>query len=244
MPLPASPVPQAPSQPSAAGPVAPVQTSGATPPPQAPTAPTPAQLPPPISSVAAGELPALRFPPEPKNRALSPLSQFVAQNLDSIARAGVDFCELPDRQSVLFNPVKTNKEEILKKYHEGKLHEIPEVPALKIPSKKDAKKFRTVHSQPAMSPAPDGFQPGSAPTPDQPQNSANAPVPGQGDGPVGSNPPGQGDGPVGSNPPAPDGPVKVNKKLMGARVSALKNETLDGSKLPAGVPTRLSKRAI
>ena len=233
MPLPASPVPQAPSQPSAAGPVAPVQTSGATPPPQAPTAPTPAQLPPPISSVAAGELPALRFPPEPKNRALSPLSQFVAQNLDSIARAGVDFCELPDRQSVLFNPVKTSKEEIFKKYHEGKLHEIPEVPALKVPSaKKGAAKFRTVHSQPPGSPAPDGFQPGSAPTPDQPQNSANAPVPGQGDGPVGS------------NPPAPDGPVKVNKKLMGARVSALKNETLDGSKLPAGVPTRLSKRAI
>ena len=157
---------------------------------------------------------------------------WVAQNLDSVARAGLDFLETKGKESIIFNPVKTSKEAILKLEKEGKLHEIPEVPALKIPSKKDAKKFRTVHSQPAMSPAPDGFQPGSAPTPDQPQNSANAPVPGQGDGPVGS------------NPPAPDGPVKVNKKLMGARVSALKNETLDGSKLPAGVPTRLSKRAI
>ena len=113
MPQPIAPVPQAPAQASPGGPVAPPVTTGAVPTPQTPVAPVPAQLPPPISSVADGSLAALRFPAEPKNRFLSPLSMWVAQNLDSVARAGMDFLETKGKESIIFNPVKTSKEAIL-----------------------------------------------------------------------------------------------------------------------------------
>ena len=231
MPIPASPVPQPVAPPPVPGaPVAPVQTVGAVPPPQTPT---PAQLPPPISSVAAGELPAIRFPGEPRNRALSPLSQYVAQNLDTIARAGIDFLELPDKQSVLFNPVRITKEGILKAYHDGKLDTIPEIPAVTV-RRPGTPKTRTLHRAPVVAPPGDGFQAGSPPSAASPQNGANAPV-----GPGGTG--------AAGNPPAPDigaGPVKIDKKLMGERVAALKSDTRDGGSLPATTLSKLSKRPI
>ena len=197
-----------------------------------PAAPTPAQLPPPISQVADGTLPAIRFPPEKRNESASPLSAFVATNLDGIARAGVAFTELPDKQSVLFNPVKTSKAAIHKAYAEGKLDTIPEIKAVPKPKTSLAPKTRTIHA------APVDLSPTAATTPDTsggppaasaaaPTNSANAPAG------------------AGAAPADPDvGHVRVDKKLMASRVQALQKSGEREGGLPATVLSKLSKRAL
>jgi hypothetical protein len=195
-----------------------------------PQAPTPAQLPGPIGAVVAGQLPAIRFPAESKTMSSSPLAAYVQSNLDTIARAGADFTELPDKQSVIFNPVKTSKEAIHKAYHAGTLDKIaPEVPAVRAPAQKKPLGTRTVHTAPVGALAQ---QPPAQPV----VNGAGAPA--------GAPASPDGGGPSGTSPVIPQAPIKQDAKLKGARISALKNESLDGSKLPATTSDRLAKRAI
>lgn len=201
--------------------------------PQAAPTPTPGDLPPPISSVASGALPAIRFPAEGRESS-SPLSSFVSQNLDGIARAGVAFTELPDKQSVLFNATKTSKAAIHKLYAEKKLDQIPEIKAVPKPPTSLAGRSRTIHSAPtSVPPAPastasDASAGGPATgTVASPTNSANAPA-----------------GPAAA-PVDPDaGHVKVDKKLLSQRVQALQKSGEREGGLPATVLSRLSKRAI
>lgn len=221
MPIPLAPAPQA----------TPQGTPQAVP--QAQTsqqAPVPMQLPGPIGAVVAGQIPAIRFPAESRTMSSSPLAAFVASNLDAIARAGADFTELPNRQSVIFNPVKTSKEAIHKAYKDGTLDKLaPEIPAVKAPKPRKALGHRTVHVAP----------PAGAVQPQQPPvNAAGAP-PGP-DAP----PAPDGGGPAGTSPIVAQPPVKQDKALLGKRVSALKNEGLDGSKLPATVSDKLAKRVV
>lgn len=199
---------------------------------QQPTqAPTPAQLPQPFSGVAAGDIPAIRFPSEGKAPS-SPLAAWAASNLDAVARAGIAFLETPKKESIFYNPVKVDRKTLEAQVAKGDLKHIPEIKALAAPksSLADAK-TRTVHKAPVSSPVQAQAAPAGGPpvaSVQAPVNSANAPV-----------------GPGGANPPAPDsGPVKIDKKLMGQRISALKNEDVDGSKLPGTVLSKLSKRAI
>jgi hypothetical protein len=152
--------------------------------------------------------------------------------LDSIARAGVDFTEVGSGISVLFNPIKTSKEAIHKAYKENGLKDIPEVKGLAV-QKRPTPARRTVHMAPvdlAAQNAAAAQAAGGAPqqgTPQAPVNSAGAPA----------QPP--------QAPPAPDdGHVRVDKKLLGQRASALKNEDAGTIQRPKSVVDRLSARAL
>jgi len=110
-----------------------VPISAVSPAPSAPAMPNgpPAytQFPFPLSFVGSGELPAVTFPPEPQDRSLSAVSAWIARNLDPIVRSGIDFTELKDKRSVLFNPKKISREEINTAEREGRVERIaPQYP--------------------------------------------------------------------------------------------------------------------
>lgn len=92
--------------------------------PLAPPAPTPvARLPSPISDVQSGSVPAISLAPI-QGKKTDPLQEFVVQNLDEISAAGVDYHELPDHHSVLFNPAKITPAQIDAADKAGKLFEV------------------------------------------------------------------------------------------------------------------------
>jgi hypothetical protein len=83
----------------------------------------------PLTLVGSGELPAVTFPPEPQDRALSATSAWIARNLDAVARSGIAFTELKDKRSVLFNPKKISLAEIKAAENEGRVERIaPQYP--------------------------------------------------------------------------------------------------------------------
>lgn len=209
-------------------PIAPAQQPQAPQGQPAPQAPTPAQLPQPFQALAAGEVPAVRFPAESKTMSSSPIAAWVSQNLDSVARAGVDFFETKRAESIFFNPLKVSKEHLKALEEKGELDKIPEIKALTPPKAKKPLAARTVHTSAPAGALADAQQPPPV------VNGAGAPAgaPASPDGP----------GPAGTV--IPQAPVKQDKKLMGQRVSALKNEDQNGARLPASVSDKLSKRAV
>jgi hypothetical protein len=194
-------------------------------------APAPSALPGPLGAVVSGELPAIRFPAESRTMSSSPLAAYVQGNLDGIARAGADFTVLPNKASVIFNPIKTSKEAIHKAYKDGKLDELaPEIKAT-AQAKPKALAKRTVHTSPAALAA------GPADAPQGATNSAGAPA--------GPDAPPAPDGGNAPNPPAaPQNIVKTDSKLKGARISALKQESESGIKNPRTVVDKIAARPI
>lgn len=86
-------------------------------------APALAQLPSPIADVHAGTIAAISLAPI-TGRKTDPLQEFVVQNLDEISAAGVDYHELPDKHSVLYNPTKVTPEQLDTADKAGKLFEL------------------------------------------------------------------------------------------------------------------------
>jgi hypothetical protein len=159
MPLPLAPAPAPQATPQAA--------------PQAEAPPTPADLPPPFSDVAAGSLPAVSLPPEPRNRVASPLSSYVAQNLHQLASAGLDLYEGIHKDSVFFNPTKITLEELKKADRAGRLFKVaPLIPQPRQPAAPTG--TRTVHAAAPAQPATDLTQ--SPQAPEQPQPTPQNPV--------------------------------------------------------------------
>lgn len=123
--------------------------------PLAPEAPPAEQLPSPFSNIAAGELPAVSFPPEKKGEASGPLSQYVQDNLPTLLAAGIDVFEAKDQHSVLFNPTLVSLEDLKKAEAAGTLLKVA-------PSIKTAKPAKTAPAAAAPLAAP--AQPAAAPT--------------------------------------------------------------------------------
>ena len=191
--------------------------------PQASTTPDPAQLMPPLNLVATGDIPAISFPPEPKDRSLSPLSAYVAQNLDQIIRTGID-CTIVGKLSVLYNPVKTSKEAIHKAYADGTLDKLaPEVKS-SIPKLRPLA-TRTVHTADSSPPETPGVAaPASGPStalagPQNPQ----------------------------ATPPqetAPAAPIKLDRRSHSARLQAVQRQNKSADSAPRTVLDNISARPI
>jgi len=86
-------------------------------------APAAPQLPSPFSDVLAGTVPAVSLAPI-HGRKTDPAQEFVVQNMDELAQAGIDYHELPDHHSVLFNPAKISSEQLDSADKAGKLFDV------------------------------------------------------------------------------------------------------------------------
>jgi len=141
-------------------PAAPVQEA----PPEA-AAPTDTALPTPFDAIAAGQLPGLQVPPVTKEAgALDPIQDFVVSNLHTLQASGLDFTDLPNDVTVVYNPEVVTTEAIAAAFKDGTLDQL-------IPSAQSL--------QEQAAPAPAG---GLAGVP--------APTAGPAPGPAGSTPPG------------------------------------------------------
>ena len=188
----------------------------------APGMPLPSSFPPPLSNVVSGQIPALRFPPEHPNFPASPIADFVAKNADALLKAGCDMAELPDKQTVIFNPVKTTKEAILAAYRKKELDKIPEVKSPQAPLKTASAKTRTVHKAPVTLSKPAVAAPaaGAALPLSGPQHAQQ------------------------SSTPTPLAPVKTDKRALSARLEAVKGQNAPEETAPRTVVDRISSRAI
>ena len=81
-------------------------------------------LPSPFSNVAAGDIPAISFPPEKPGEESGPLSMYAQQNLPTLLKAGLDVFESGDLYSVFFNPTRVSLEELKKADTRGELLDI------------------------------------------------------------------------------------------------------------------------
>lgn len=86
-------------------------------------APAPAAFPSPFSEVISGALPAVSLAPI-SDRKTDPAQEFVVSNLDELTAAGLDYHELKDNHSVLFNPAKITAAQLDEADKAGKLFEI------------------------------------------------------------------------------------------------------------------------
>jgi hypothetical protein len=93
------------------------------PPQQAPQAAAPA-IPSPFADVAQGSVPAVALAPIEGDKT-DPAQKYAVENLESLAKAGIEYHEIADTaESVFFNPAKLSVEQIEEAYKAGKLHEI------------------------------------------------------------------------------------------------------------------------
>lgn len=81
-------------------------------------------LPSPFSNVAAGDIPAISFPPEKPGEESGPLSMYAQQNLPTLLKAGLDVFESGDLYSVFFNPTRVSLEDLKKADTRGDLLDI------------------------------------------------------------------------------------------------------------------------
>lgn len=137
---------------------APVQA----PEPDLPAATPEAALPTPFDAIAAGKLPGLQVPPVSKG-AIDPIQQFVVTNLHTLQANGLDFTDLPNDTTVVYNPEIVTTQAIKKAYDEGNLDQL-------VPTSQAFQKFAQDQAASVADVAPV--------------------VPGSGASPAGSTPPG------------------------------------------------------
>src|SRR6478736_5755002 len=87
--------------------------------PEAPAAPA-AALPTPFDAISAGKLPGLQVPPVEKGK-LDPIQEFVVTNLHTLQANGIEYVDLPNDTTVIYNPEVVTTEAIQKAYKEGNL---------------------------------------------------------------------------------------------------------------------------
>ncbi len=105
--------------------IAPVGASAGAPAPDAAPA-----VPPPFAAIVAGDVPALSVPPVHKDTPPNPVQSFVISNLDTLAKAGLDYYEASNSTTVLFNPAKITEKELHEADKAGKLDAVAPVAAL------------------------------------------------------------------------------------------------------------------
>ena len=204
LPPPDTSAPSAPATPDA--PAAPAGVS---------TAP-PAALPIPFNAIAAGQLPGLQIPPIHKgDNVPDALQHFVVQNLHVLMQSGIDYHDLPNHTTVLFNPSVVTKQQIEEAYKKGDLDKVvPTAAAFEEHVKKLAS---------AAQPAPAGPAPAGLSDVEPPAGVAPA-------------------GPAGQTPAAP---AKRDIAPPGVSHARLANIAPPGPGIkPNPVPDRLSKRPV
>jgi hypothetical protein len=101
-------------------PAAPAQEA----PPEA-AAPDSGTLPTPFDAIAAGQLPGLQVPPITKEAgALDPIQDFVVSNLHTLQASGLDFTDLPNDVTVVYNPSVVTTEAIAAAFSDGTLDQL------------------------------------------------------------------------------------------------------------------------
>lgn len=126
--------------------------------PEAPVAPAPAPqdgLPTPFDAIAAGKLPGLQVPPFTKEAgALDPIQDYVVSNLHILQANGIEYTDLPNDTTVLYNPEVVTTDEIAKAYEAGTLDKL-------VPTSAAFQEFAS--KQAAGAPGPGAVPPQSAP---------------------------------------------------------------------------------
>lgn len=82
-------------------------------------------LPTPFDAIAAGQLPGLQVPPFTKEAgALDPIQDFVVSNLHVLQANGIEYTDLPNDTTVLYNPEVVTTEAIAAAFKAGTLDEL------------------------------------------------------------------------------------------------------------------------
>lgn len=89
----------------------------------APPAPPASPIPSPFDEVAAGKLPAVLLPPVFGER-ISDAQEFVLANFKNLNELGLDYVELSDNSSVVFNPQLIDEKKIESAFKEGTLPQL------------------------------------------------------------------------------------------------------------------------
>lgn len=112
--------------PPVAAPAAPApDTAPAAPAPDAAPAAPAMQLPTPFDVIAAGKLPGLQIPAIQKGDGVpDALQHYVVQNLHVLMQAGIDYHDLPDHTTVLYNPTVVTEAQIQEAYKAGTLDKL------------------------------------------------------------------------------------------------------------------------
>ncbi len=136
--------------------------------PAAPEAPVavpeaaPAALPTPFDAISAGKLPGLQVPPIHKNDGVpDALQTFVVHNLHNLMQAGLDYHDLPNHTTVIFNPDVVTKEQIEKAHADGNLDKL-------VPTAKAFSAFMAKQAAAPEAASPLGGVPSPVPTPAAP----------------------------------------------------------------------------
>lgn len=115
-------------------------------------APQPAEAEPlqtPFDAIANGKLPGLQVPPYTKEAgALDPIQDYVVSNLHLLQANGIEFTDLPDNTTVLYNPELVSTEEIAAAFKAGTLDKL-------VPTSASFQEFAA--GQAAGAPAPGGL---------------------------------------------------------------------------------------
>jgi hypothetical protein len=136
--------------------------------PVAPAAASPEALPTPFDAIVAGKLPGLQVPPIQKETGLDPIQDFVVSNLHNLQAAGLEYTDLPNDTTVVYNPELVSTEDIAAAFEAGTLDQL-------VPSSAQFQEFAAKQEAAAA-----------------PQGLAGVPPPSAGPsaGPAGSTPPG------------------------------------------------------